>query len=109
MCLSSYEAEYKALTSAAKEAIWLRTCLADIGHEQQQPTVINCDSQGAIALASNPVFHSQTKHIAIQHHFIRDVVASKEIRLQYVNTQLNRADILTKSLANELAWLTAKD
>lgn len=71
VCLSSTEAEYKALTSAAKEAVWDRRCLANIGHEQKEPTVVYCDNQGAIALSSNPIYHSRTKHIAIHHHFIR--------------------------------------
>lgn len=101
VCLSSTEAEYKALTSAAKEAVWDRRCLADIGHEQKEPTVVYCDNQGAIALSSNPVYHSRTKHIAIHHHFIRDVVARKEIRLEYVSTHLNIADMLTKSLTGD--------
>lgn len=102
ICLSSSEAEYKALTSAAKEAIWERRCLADIGQEQSKPTTLYCDNQGAISLSNNPVFHSRTKHIAIHHHFIRDVVASKEIRLEYIHTQLNAANMLTKPLLTEL-------
>lgn len=99
ICLSSTEVEYKALRSGAKEAIWIRRCLADIGHEQKNSTVINCDNQGAIAMSNNPVFHS---HTAIYHHFIRDTVASKEIRLEYINTLLNVADLLTKPLLSEL-------
>lgn len=102
ICLSSTEAEYKALTSAAKEAVWERRCLFDIGHEQLNPTVIHCDNQGAIALSNNPIYHSRTKHIAVYHHFIRDTVASKEIKLEYVNTLVNVADLLTKPLAAEL-------
>lgn len=102
VCLSSTEAEYKALTSAAKETIWILRCLADIRHEQEQATLMHCDNQGAIALSNNPVYHSRTKHISVYHHFIRDVVAEKEVKLGYINTLKNSADLLTKALPSEL-------
>ena len=58
------------------------------------------DNQGSIALAHNPVFHSRTKHIDIQHHYIRDEVASKRIELSYVPTEEMIADGLTKALTH---------
>lgn len=51
-----------------------------------------------MALSENPVFHAQTKHIEISHHFIREVVASKEVTLMYVHTSKNVVDLLTKAL-----------
>lgn len=63
------------------------------------------DSQGSIALAFNPVFHARTKHIDIQHHYIRDEVFAGRIRLTYIPVSEMIADGLTKPLtdANELA------
>ncbi len=58
------------------------------------------DNQGSIALAHNPVFHSRTKHINIQHHYIRDKVALKRIELSYVTTDQMIADGLTKALTH---------
>lgn len=76
----------------------MRRCLKDIGQEQKGPTELRCDNQGAIALSGNPVFHSQTKHIEVSHHLVREVVESREIELSYVRTIENWADILTKPL-----------
>jgi hypothetical protein len=98
VALSSTEAEYMALCNAAKEAIWLRGLLKEIGCEQEGATVLYGDNQGSIALAKNPVYHARTKHIDVQHHFIRNLVEGKEIDLEYVHTSQNIADVLTKPL-----------
>ena len=58
------------------------------------------DNQGSIALAHNPVFHSRTKHIDIQHHYIRDEVAAQRIQLSYIPTDEMIADGLTKALTH---------
>ena len=62
---------------------------------------LHCDSQSAIMLAKNPVFHAKTKHIAVRYHFIRDVVEDKLMELVKVHTDDNPADLLTKGLASE--------
>ena len=56
------------------------------------------DNQGALALAHNPEYHARTKHIDIQHHFIRDLVAAEKIILQYCPTSEMIADIMTQGL-----------
>ena len=58
------------------------------------------DNRGSIVLAHNPVFHSRTKHIDIQHHYIRDEVGAKRIELSYVSTEEMIADGLTKALTH---------
>lgn len=99
--LSSTKAKYKAITRAAKEAIWYRRFLDDVGHKQANPTVIHCDNQGAIALAENPIFHAHTKHVEVHHHFIREAMERKEVRLEYIHTNDNISDMLTKPLSAE--------
>lgn len=112
---SSTEAEYKALSDGAREGVWIKRLMREIGIDQDQvklkctdsqiisdmsesKLVVNCDNQSAIKLAHNPVFHARTKHIEIQHHFIRERILDGEIDVQYIPTGNQTADILTKPL-----------
>lgn len=97
---SSTEAEYMAVSEAAKQAIWIRHFLHSIGKEtvyNMAPTTIYEDNQGAIKLADNPVNHPKTKHIAVRYHAIREHIANGEIRLEYLPTDQMIADGLTKA------------
>ena len=97
---SSTEAEYMAVSEAAKQAIWIRHFLHSIGKEtvyNMAPTTIYEDNQGAIKLADNPVNHPKTKHIAVRYHAIREHIANGEIRLEYLPTDRMVADGLTKA------------
>ena len=99
--LSTCEAEYIGQTNATKEAIWLRRLLNEIRPEtvnELQATIIYCDNQGAIALAKNPQFHARTKHIDIQHHFVREKINEGAVQLEYIETEGQVADGLTKAL-----------
>ncbi|PKU80692.1 Retrovirus-related Pol polyprotein from transposon TNT 1-94 [Dendrobium catenatum] len=95
---SSTESEYRALAALAADVIWLRRLLSDFGVSQTLPTDIYCDNTSAIALANNPVFHARTKHIEIDHRFLRDHIRSKTIRLLPISTIDQTADIFTKAL-----------
>ena len=69
---------------------------------------IDCDSQSAIFLAKNPVYHSRTKHIDVQYHFFRDMVESMKVLLEKVDTLKNVADSLTKYVSTEkFSWCRA--
>ena len=94
---SSTQAEYQALSSATKEALWIRHFLDEIGFKQNT-TQIQQDNQSAITLANNPTNHNRTKHIDIAHHFIREQIEQKIIELQYYPTSDILADIMTKPL-----------
>ncbi len=59
------------------------------------------DNQSAMALAKNSTFHDRTKHIAVRHHFVRDEIEQGQIRVEYVPTGDQVADVLTKALARE--------
>ena len=102
VALSSTEAEYMAATQATKEAIWFRRLLKEIGYFTSNiPTTIFADNQGCIALAKNLAYHARTKHIDVQHHFIREKVEDGEIELIYCSTKEMVADILTKSISRD--------
>ena len=69
--------------------------------EIKERVVIFCDNTSAINISKNPVMHSKTKHIAIKYHFVRELVQDKEIRLEYVHTKEQIADIFTKPLPKD--------
>jgi hypothetical protein len=98
VALSTSESEYMAASAGAQEGIHLRRLLKSLGFDQDGPTTLYCDNQGAIAMSENPIAHKRTKHIDIRWHFIRETVERKEIKLAYIPTTEQAADLLTKPL-----------
>ena len=95
---STTESEYYGLGSAASEAMWYRNIFSEIGLPFKEPSVIYGDNQSSISNANNTGCHSRSKHIDIQHHFIKELVELKKVRISYVKTTEQVADILTKGL-----------
>ena len=83
------------VTEAVKKAIWLQELVTYLGFKQQEVTIY-CDSQSAIHLAKNQVYHSRTKHIDVRFHFVREILEEDDIKLQKIGTEDNPADMLTK-------------
>ena len=101
VALSTCEAEYIGQTLATKEVIWLKTLLNQLLRPRDsdpKTTIIFGDNQGAIALAKNAQFHARTKHIDIAHHFVREKVNDGTVDMQFVPTNKQMADDLTKAL-----------
>ncbi|MCO5566892.1 hypothetical protein L7F22_020575 [Adiantum nelumboides] len=96
---STCEAEYRAAFTATVDCVWIRRLLADLCECQQAPTTIFTDSQSAMAVARNPVFHARTKHIEVHYHYVRERLHAGEITLTYCPTQDNIADLFTKALS----------
>lgn len=96
--LSTTEAEYVAGSETSKEAVWISRLLKEIRQEESMPISLLCDNQSAIRLAKNPEFHQRTKHVDIKYHFIREQLKNGVIDMQYVGTDDQLADILTKPL-----------
>jgi hypothetical protein len=104
VALSTTESEYMAATHASKEAVWLQRLCSGIGLVQEVVR-IECDNQSEIFLAKNPAYHSKTKHIDVQYHFVRDMIEEKKVSLMKVDTLKNVADSLTKSMSIEkFSW-----
>jgi len=72
-----------------------------MGWFDKGPLKLLCDNLSASSIAKNPINHKRTKHIDVRYHFIRDKVNKNEIIVEYVNTQNNVADILTKGLSKQ--------
>jgi hypothetical protein len=63
-----------------------------------KPMTIHMDNQSSITLAHNPEFHDQTKHVDIYYHFLREKIKNEELSLEYLPTNEQPADLLTKGL-----------
>lgn len=67
--------------------------------------VVFCDNASAIHLSKNSTYYDKTKHIKVRLYFIRDIVNNKEIRIEWVDSAHNPADMLTKALpVSKLGW-----
>ena len=99
IALSTAVAKYIAACSACSEAVWLWKMLSRLFNAEIDATDILCDNQSCIKMTKNPVFHDKSKHIEIKYHFIWDMVQKGAIKLKYVPTEEQVADVLAKPLA----------
>jgi hypothetical protein len=94
---SSAEAEYKALSEGAKEAMWLHNIMGELGI-QLKCTKLFCDNESALNMSKNPVQHHKSRHFQLSWHFVRQVQEAGHVEVHYVRTALQDADVLTKAL-----------
>ena len=92
------EAEYMELASTGRQAAWLRSFSGEIGYPIQEPIPLCLDNQAAIFLTVNPAVKHQTKHIDIQHHYIREQYEERVVEPFHVTGIDNPADLFMKSL-----------
>ncbi|GKC90932.1 hypothetical protein Tco_1151581 [Tanacetum coccineum] len=98
--MSTAEAEYVSSYACCAQVIWMRTQLLDYGYRYIKIPMY-CDSKSAISISCNPVQLSRTKHINIQYHFIKEHVEQGTIKLYFVRTEYQLADLFTKALPKE--------
>ncbi|GJR60888.1 hypothetical protein Tco_1503050 [Tanacetum coccineum] len=104
VAVSTTEAEYVAAAQASKEAVWLKMLLVELGHKQEDITLF-CDNQSALYLERNPAFHSKTKHIQVQYHFVREKMEKGTVDMPKIHTDDNVADYLTKAInCDKFIW-----
>lgn len=133
VALSSVEAEYLAMSTAAREMLWLVALLKEIGNQVQGPVnvavtetthalrsgdhgllldasvpILASDSAGARVIAANPEHHKRTKHIDVRHHHLRELVQADRLRITTVKGTENPADIFTKALSTVTLHAMAK-
>ena len=100
---STTEAEYIAASDAAKEAVWIRKFITELGviPSISDPIELYCDNNGAIAQAKEPRSHQRSKHILWRFHLIREIIERGDVKICKVPTYDNVADPLTKPLTQQ--------
>ncbi|XP_020960529.1 uncharacterized protein LOC107647274 [Arachis ipaensis] len=98
---SSAEAEYRSMAKTTRELIWIKDILSSLHVSQPAPIRLHCDSQAALHIAKNPVFHERTKYIEVDCHFVRNEIIHNRLLPSYVPTHLQLADIFTKALGTK--------
>jgi hypothetical protein len=102
VALSSCEAEYIAASMCGTQAIWLKTLIEEVTGESSEVVTIKVDNISAISLAKNPISHGRSKHIELRYHYLRDQVSKGLLKLEHCRSELQVADILTKSVQSDV-------
>lgn len=97
VALSTTEAEFVSAAALAKEIIWLKKLFIECEVDIVNYTLF-VDNMSALRLIKNPEFHQRSKHIDVKYHFIRDLYDKGEIDVQYIKSEEQTADVLTKAL-----------
>ena len=101
---SMREVEYIATSNAAKEEVWLKKFIIDLGiiPKISYPILLLCDNNCARAQAKEPRSHQNSKHIQRRFHLIREIVYRGDIMVERFLSTNNIIDSLTKPLAQEV-------
>ena len=89
------------LANATAEVLWICSLLQELHYHVKSASTLWCDNLSAIYLTANPVFHSRMKHVEIDFHFVRELIAWKSIQVKYLSTVDQVADIFTKGLSSQ--------
>jgi hypothetical protein len=108
VALSTCEAELYAEAAAIQEVLWLRGILTELGLHVQTCSPVYGDNQSTIAVSQNGVKSERTKHVDVKYHFITETVESGKVKLQWVPSNQQQADIFTKPLGAQVFLLLRK-
>jgi len=98
---SSAEAELISAFNASTLTVYHRSFLEELGLAQSGATTIWEDNQATIQMSKNPVNHQRCRHIALKYFYIRDLVETGIVKLEYIRTEHQLADIFTKATKRE--------
>lgn len=101
VALSTCEAELYALSEVVKEVLWLQGMLKELSLTFVAPTSVYCDNSSTVSISKTGIKTEKTKHIDIRHNFITDTETSGAIKTQWISTNDQQADILTKPLSQQ--------
>nr|GEX25458.1 ribonuclease H-like domain-containing protein [Tanacetum cinerariifolium] len=99
---SSAEAEYRGVANVVAETCWIQNLLCELHTPLYSATIVYYDNVSDVYLSSNPVQHKRTKHIEIDIHFVRDLVATGQVRVLHVPSRFQYAYIFNKGLPSAL-------
>jgi len=99
VALSTCEAELYAESAAIQEVLWLRGLMEELGLHTQTGSTVYGDNQSAIAVSENGTKGERTKHVDVKYHFVTETVERGDVKLRWVPTTQQQADIFTKALA----------
>jgi hypothetical protein len=99
--LSTAETEYIAAATCCTQVLWMKQTPTNIQVEYDEPIPIYCDNTSVTGISKKLMMHSKEKHIPIKYHFLWEQVAEKNIKVEYVGTKEQVADIFTKPLPRE--------
>ncbi|GKA19650.1 hypothetical protein Tco_0699565 [Tanacetum coccineum] len=107
---STMEYEFVALADAGKEAEWLRNLILEIPlwSKPITPISIRCDSAATLAKAYSQMYNGKSRHLGVRHSMIRELITNEVISIEFVRSQQNLADHLTKGLARDLVIKSAE-
>lgn len=97
VALSTSEAEWISASECTKEVMWLLDMMSEIGVALVKPITIYEDNQSTIKICENDVLHGRNKHVKLRYHQIREEIKSKTIKMEWVPTADQVADIFTKA------------
>ena len=100
--ISTTKSEYVALSHVSMEILFVRDILLFLGIEVELPIMVKVDNQGAIFLSNNRTLGQRTKHVDTRYHFVREYVEEGILKIIYVKSEDNTADMMTKNLSKEL-------
>ena len=95
---STGETEYVAVYEAGKQGKWVIQWLEEAEVYEDRPIEIKCDNDSAILHTKNASGHGRLKHLDVKYHWIREAVELGDIKVTYVPTDDNIADLFTKAL-----------
>ena len=98
------ESEFLALESTGKEAEWLKNFLYGIPLGMQPTPLVSmhCDCQAAISISKNKAFNGENRHIRLRHEVVKRLLKDGIISIDYVKSEVNLVDPLTKPLGRKL-------
>ena len=102
VCLSTAESEFVEATEAAKDVVWLRNFVTELGFPQLAPSRLLEDNQACVAMVNNHSVTGRNRHFCVKMAWLRQQVSDEIIKLVFVASKNNVADILTKILPTEV-------